>query len=382
MDVVLLIFAPVATAAIIGGGIWLFRDRLGLFQSKEERKTGERLARVEGILEELQRGSAAPPEGSSPSETAALAAQATERTEGLLAEAVALQDDNKEREAIEKLLTAYDEDMPALAKAQLHLLAGNGYIRLSEYDPAEHHYEASLEAGRAAESAAAEADALAGQGLVSRYHGDLQKAEEHQQKALAIYRETGNQLGEAAQLGNLGVVFALQGDLPKAEDHFQEAFAIDRETGNKPGEAYELNNLGNVYALQADLPKAEDHYHQALAIDRESGNQSGEARTLGNLGNVYREQGDLAKAEGHLMQALYIHREIGDRLGEAIQLGNLGLLFAALNEPAKACQQLEEALSIFNEIGASMEADKATSQLQRLGCDEAGGSRTEDAPTG
>ena len=87
-------------------------------------------------------------------------------TPRLLAEAVALQDQGKEREAIERLLTAYDEEMPPEAKAQLHLLVGNGYYRLSDYGAAEHHYVYSLEAARVAESKEAEAAVLGNLGVI------------------------------------------------------------------------------------------------------------------------------------------------------------------------------------------------------------------------
>ena len=125
--------------------------------TEEERA---RLKRVEESLAELQGQMAAPPPGSQPVETEVLAVQATDRTEELLAEAVQLQAQNKEQDAIERLLTAYDMDMPSVAKAQLHLLAGTSFLNLSELEEAEGHYRQALDASREANHRGGQAAAL------------------------------------------------------------------------------------------------------------------------------------------------------------------------------------------------------------------------------
>lgn len=345
----------------------------------------ERLVRVELQLAELQEKTAAPPEGSAPLETAALAAQATAETERLLTEAVALQNENKEREAIERLLTAYKMDMPPEAKAELHLLAGNGFYHLSEYDAAEHHYARSLEASRRANSKAAQAAVLGNLGVIYHEQGDLAKAEDRHGQALAFSREIGDRLVEANALANLGHIYHGQGDLAKAEDHHHQALAIHREIEHRLGEAQDLGNLGNIYQEQHDLAKAEEFHLQALAILRDIGGRLGEARTLGNLGNVHSDQDNLGKAQDYYMQALTIQHEIGDRLGEANQLGNLGLLAEDRDDRNEACQWLEEALSVYDEIGAGGDAPNIVrAKLEELGCDdepqEPGAN--EDAPGG
>ena len=372
--------SPAATT----GGMAAARD-IVINQSGMTGEERERFERVEEYIEELKKGSAAPPEGSVPLETSVLAAQATDKTESLLAEAIELQRENKEREAIEKLLTAYDADMPALAKSQLHLLAGSGYLRLSDYGAAEYHYRTSSVAGHAAASKSAEGNALGGLGLVYRRQGDLLKAEDHHLRALTIHREIDYQLGEASELGNLGIIYQDRGDLPKAEDHHLQALAISREIGNQLCEANALGGLGNVYIAQGELERAEDHYRQALVTFGTIGNRLGEANTLGNLGSVDSLQGNIVKAEEHHQQALVIDREIGNRSGEAEDLGNLGLLAATGDDRDEACQRLNEALSIYNELGAGGQGpDLVRAKLEELGCKEEaeGGSRTEDAPTG
>ena len=326
---------------------------------------------AKGLLKEL--AEATQPQGVSSPEFDPLATQATAGTEKLLAQAVELQSQHKEREAIERLLTAYSMDMPPEAKAQLHLLAGNGFYQLSDYGAAEHHYGLSLEAGRAAASKTAEAKAVAGLGVVYNDQGDLAKAEENYKQALAIDRDIGDRRGEAIELGNLGTIYAQQGDLTRAEENQKQALAIDRDIGYRLGEASCLCSLGSIYRDQGHLAKAEDHHKQALAIDRDIGYRLGEAQDLGNLGNVYAQQGDPERAKANYEQALVIDREIAYRLGEAIQLGSLGLLATEGNDHAEACQRLKEALSIFDEIGAGGEdPDTVRAALEKLGCEETG----------
>ncbi len=129
MEILFGVAILVIGAAIIGVGNYL-RLRFGWFKTDGENE--RRIANVEAQLAELQKGIAAPPPGSAPSEVAALAAQASDEIEEALSEAVALQSQHKEREAIERLLTAYDMEMPPEAKAQLHNLAGSSFLNLSE----------------------------------------------------------------------------------------------------------------------------------------------------------------------------------------------------------------------------------------------------------
>lgn len=344
----------------------------------------ERLVRVELQLAELQEKTAAPPQGSEPLETTALSAQATDKTERLLAEAIELQGKNREREAIDALYEAFQRDLEPLAKSQLHLLIGNSFLNLSEFEEAESHYHQALDGSRMSEGKGAEANALGNLGVIYQHKGDRAKAKGYHQEALAIHRETGNRRGEANQLGNLGIIYQSQGDLEEAEEHHRQALAVDVEFGYRLGEAQDLGNLGIIYTDRGNLPEAEDHLQRALTIQRDIGDRLGEARQLGNLANIFAEQGDFTGAQEYMQQSLTIHREIGNRFDQANALGGLGILAAVRNDHDEACQRLREALSIFTEIGAPLEVEQTRANLKNLGCEEEeeGGSRKEDAPGG
>ena len=326
--------------------------------------------RVDGLLEELKQSSVAPPPATAPVDSKALAAAATSRTEQLLTEAVELQRQHRERDAIERLLTAYDMDMPPEAKSELHILAGNGFLRLSELEQAEAHYRQALDAAEKAEDKERQAAALGNLGIVHRQRGQLNKAEHHFTRALAIDEEIGDRLGQANALGNLGNVYSDRGELGRAEQHYKKALEMDKQIGNRLGQADDLGNLGLVYADRDELDRAEEHHRKALAIDEEISNGLGlgQARHLGNLANVYRLRGELGKAEDHLKRALAIHQQVGNKLGQADTLGNLGLLAAERGQLDSARKLLGQAQAFYKEeTGAGGEGpDTVRAALQRL----------------
>ncbi len=189
----------------------------------------ERLVRMESLLNEINDRMASPQ--TAEADTELLARLATERTEQLLAEAVELQRQHKEREAIERLLTAYEMDMPTEAKAELHLLAGNGFARLSEFEEAEGHYR----------------------------------------QALAAAKEAGDRLGQTNALTALAAVYVSRGDLAKAEDHLDEADRLLDDVGDKLGQLQILIELGMAVAKGADGTKAHDLLSKAVAILQDAG---------------------------------------------------------------------------------------------------------------
>lgn len=372
MDIVLAILIGVAIlvigAAIIGVANYL-RLRFGWFKTEDDKD--RRIARVEAQLAELQGKTAAPPEGSAPLETAYLAAQATEKTEQLLAEAIALQEENKEREAIEKLLTAYDANMPPEAKAQLHLLVGNSYLHLSDVTEAEGHYKQARELSQKCKDRKQEANATGGLGISASFRGNLEEADVYFKQALVIEREIGDRVGESTTLGNLGVVSARKGESPAARKHLEGALEIAREDRNSYAEARTLTNLGNIAFVDQDLDAARVYHEEAYALFAATGDRREGAKVLANLGNVLLRQGEIGKAEENYTQAMAIHIEFGDRYSEANQLCNLAMVRVSRNDVNEACRLLNKALVIYVEVGAGGEdLERARARLEELGCGE------------
>ena len=370
--------AGVAAATIVVGlgiisyinNIFSFAERMNQLLGKAPRPaTREQAEETLRLLKELQEKLAPSPQGAADIGTDELAKAAGPDTEARLRDALLLQAQGKEREAIDALYEAFRRDLSPRAKAQLHNLIGISFSHLSEFEEAEGHYRQALDASRAANLPEGEAAALGNLGNVCLERGDLDQTEEYYSQALAINRETGDRRDEAGALGNLGVVYRRRGDLDQAEEHFKQSLVIHREIGSRLNEASALGNLGNIYLARRDSGQAEEYHQRSLEIKREIGNRLGEARSLGNLGNVYRHRGNLARAKDHYEQALAIDSKIGYRLGQAQDLGNLGMVAAQRDQKEEACQLLKEAAAIFEEIGAQSLVDQARANLQKLGCE-------------
>ena len=328
MEIITGVAVVVIAAIILAVGGWLFREKLGWFRSRPDLDVDERIRQeVKRQLDELQAGSAAPPTGAPPVDTEALAAQATERTESLLAEAVALKRQGKERDAIECLLTAYDMDMPRLAKAQLHTLAGNGFFRLSELEEAEGQYRLALDDVRVAAHRQGEAAVMGNLGLIYAGRGDFQQAEVYFNQGLAIHRDISNHEGEADLLSNLAILYGESGDADRSEELSGEALAIYKDIGSQRGESIAVSHLANVKMMRKDWKAAEQLSCEGLRLSEELGDRLAQANDIGRLGIICAERGQIDQAEAHIKNALTIQREIGNREGEATSLGNLGHLY-------------------------------------------------------
>ena len=298
---------------------------------------------------------------------------AYEEGRALQLEGYEAQDEEKHLEAIERFTRALPLAETDAQRASLHILRGNSFFSVSQFESAEEAYGNAIElAAKLLEPSDANgvtAVALGNLGLIYANRGDLARAEENQRQALAIERESGDRLGEAGSLGNLGNVYRMRGDLERAEDYYRQALAIDREIGDRLGEAHAINNLGLIYTDLDDLKLAEEHHQQALEIHREIDNRLGEGNALGNLGLVYDHRGELERAEEYHREALAIHREIGARLDEAIDLANLGLLAARRDAREEACQLLKEAVATFDKIEMGGPGpDTLRAKLEELGC--------------
>lgn len=327
-------------------------------------------ASISEKLDILLERSVATPAGASQPETTALVASATDRTQRLLSEAIDLQNQHKEREAIERLLTAYDMEMSAKAKGQLHLLVGNGYLRLFELEEAEGHFKETLRAAEEAGDRWLTGAATGSLGLVYRERGNLDKAEEHARKGLAIFEEIGNPVSQGSALGELGLIHAARGDLDKAEDYLKKALELNEYSGNRRGEAIQLGNLGTVYYDGGELERAKKCLSRSLAIHSEIGNKLGQAAQLLNLGNIYEEQGDLDRGAEYYAKALELANNIGDRNGQAKATGNLGIILRKRGRFEDAEKNFRSALLLHQECGYMIGQAHQTDNLGDLCVDQ------------
>ena len=337
-----------------------------LVQRGLDEESRARLVRIEASLEELKESSVAPSPGTLATGTDALLIESADTTERLLAEAVELQRQHKERAAIDCLLEAYRRDLPPQAKWQLHMLAGNGFLHLTELEEAEAQYLQALAAAETAGNKRGQASALGSLGIVHNLRGNFEKAEEHHMQALAIFEHSGDKRNEASVLGNLGLVYFNRSDLENAEQHFNKALAILEESGDRLGQAIQLSNLGTVCGRRRDLDKAEKYFERALSIYEAEGSRADQGRDLSNFGNLARLRGDLDRAEQFHRRALARDEQIGNRFDQAKSLGNLANVYSDRGAVEEAKEHYMKALSLFEDIGASGEAAKTRRLLDKL----------------
>ena len=157
MEVLFGVAILVFGAAIIGAGNYL-RLRFGWFKTEDGKElTPEQRSEVSRMLEEYGKNQLT--EGTSEIGTEELAKAAGPDTTARLQEALQLQAQHKEREAIDALYEAFRRDLEPTAKAQLHILTGTSFLNLSQLEEAEGHYRQALTVSLDAGDAKGQADA-------------------------------------------------------------------------------------------------------------------------------------------------------------------------------------------------------------------------------
>ncbi|PZO42185.1 MAG: hypothetical protein DCF19_08045 [Pseudanabaena frigida] len=235
-------------------------------------------------------------------------------------------------------------------QASAHLLIGNIYLLLGQYENATSSFLQTLEIARAINNAALESKALNNLGATYFALGQYQKALEFNQKSLAIAKSSGDRQMESITLGLLGNSYVALGKYQKALEFYQQYLTAAKSIGDRGGEAYALGNIGNTYAYLGQYQKAIEWLQQSLTLVKAIGDRRGEGKAIENLGNTYAYLGKFQQAIAAYQEALAIYKQIGDRNGEATALGNLGKAFNDLGQYPQAVAYLEQTLAIARSI--------------------------------
>lgn len=271
--------------------------------------------------------------------TAARAALASERDNGLAVIHSALRGGNAERAG--RVLLAFDavlgasgpydlhaelldrvlgaEGLPSDLSSRLHEARGGVFRRSGALDDAIEAFERGLSLAQT--GTAIEASLVANLGIALHERGRLEEAGVHHERARALFAALGDARGEARALGSLAIFQQEQGELGEAEASYRQAIAIFRREGDRRSEGVFLVNLGDLYKEQHLLPTARSHYEQGLAIVRELGDLRVEAVVLGNLGGVAHEEGRLEDARILRGEAVELLARVGDRRLEGVFRG-------------------------------------------------------------
>jgi tetratricopeptide (TPR) repeat protein len=157
-------------------------------------------------------------------------------------------------------------------RARMLQLLGDLAQQQHDYEVAERHYLASLDAAREIGNQGAVASASGSLAAVARRRRRYADAERYHREAVDISRETGNRSTLAYHLDNLGTLALLQGDYQRATCHFEDTLTLCRENGDLWQEATTLCHLGHLHAVMGQAEHAWRCFRQALCITAQSGN--------------------------------------------------------------------------------------------------------------
>ncbi len=206
-------------------------------------------------------------------------------------------------------------------EANLERKLGGVHQRRGEWELAESHYEAALQAlgdaGPPGERARIYADwsLTAHHSAGARGQGRATPSElAHQALELA---EAGHDTRALAQAHNmLGILASSSGDLEGARHHLERSLMF-AETLNDPGRrAAALNNLALTLGPAGDTEQAIALAEVALQLCVAQGDRHREAALHNNLADLLHGVGRLKEAIDHLKHAVAIYAEIGVESGD------------------------------------------------------------------
>jgi predicted ATPase/DNA-binding SARP family transcriptional activator len=188
------------------------------------------------------------------------------------------------------------------------------------------------------------------------YHrrGDWELAESHFQAALNALGETGQQDARARIFADWSLSAHRQGDTPRALELAGRALELAEAAGDRRALAQAHNILGILASSQNDRAEARHHLERSLELAEALGEPGARAAALNNLALALRGQGDFAEAVRLTEQALALSAAQGDRHREAALHNNLADLLHATGQAEAARQHVRQSVTIYAEIGAEV----------------------------
>lgn len=231
--------------------------------------------------------------------------------------------------------TAAALSAPAALPSIEHKLGGV-YIRQGEWERAEAHLEAALDALEALDTPEPGSDksqgasgdlrgALGAPGERARVWADWslvahqrQRPDEalrHANEALRLAEAAHDPLAQAQAHNMLGMLASSAGQPDEAITHLERSLALAEERADSAARAAALNNLALAYAARGNTAQAQTHAEAALALAATQGDRHREAALHNNLADIFHRAGQADDAMRHLKQSVAIYAEIGGEAG-------------------------------------------------------------------
>jgi serine/threonine protein kinase/tetratricopeptide (TPR) repeat protein len=255
------------------------------------------------------------------------------------------------RAELDEALTLAGAGEDAALRGKVHRALGGHLHLISDFVPAQDHFQRAIDLARAAGDRKSEGSAAVTLGKSFFWLGHYEEARAHCERGLALACEVGDREGEATAMGALAVVFAGQGRWEEAGAQFEKHLALACELGDRKSEATGTGNLGAVLINLGRWAEARTCFERSLALARETGARATGAVAMGNLAGVHAFLGRYEEARAQFEKYLALAREIGNRNYEADALGNLGTILSTLGCYEEARERQEGRLALARKIG-------------------------------
>jgi len=197
----------------------------------------------------------------------------------------------------------------ALANVEHKL--GNVYERRGEWDLAESHFEAALDAFGEEAPASERARIYADWSLASHHRGQIVQSLHLAQQALNL-AEVPHDTRALAQAHNiLGILANKQQKPGEAEYHLERSLALAEELNDPGVRVAALNNLALVCKSNGEIERAMRLTQDALTLCKSQGDRHREAALHSNVADLFHAVGNSEAAMSHLKQSVSIFAEIG-----------------------------------------------------------------------
>jgi DNA-binding SARP family transcriptional activator/predicted negative regulator of RcsB-dependent stress response len=216
--------------------------------------------------------------------------------------------------ALNSYETAAAQSEPAGLPALEHKL-GAIYHRLGNWELAESHFQAALEA-LGDEPTGARARVCADWSLTAHQAGQPERAEELASQALALAEQAGDRRALAQAHNLLGILAGSHGHAEQAHSHLEHSLALADELDDPEARAAALNNLALAHAAAGEFEAALASARQALALCVARGDRHREAALHSNIADLLHATGQADAAMQHLKQSAAIYAEIGTQAGD------------------------------------------------------------------
>jgi DNA-binding CsgD family transcriptional regulator len=204
--------------------------------------------------------------------------------------------------------------------------------------------------------------------LIAAHRGQIEDARNRSERALVLAEADGIRLGESGHLWVLGFIELSLGDAAKALGQLERAWEIrDGVRLLEPGHRFELGDTLEALIAVGELDETERRLipweQRSRALDR----SSAIAVTARCRALLLAARGDLASAQDAFEHALAEHARIQNPFQHARTLLALGVTQRRAKQRAAARRTLEQALAILERLGAPLWAEKARSEVARIG---------------